>query len=412
MAFWHRSIRPPDIPNDNPAGVPPAASDRPTTAPATPRASWSSRASPHRRGSRRRGPRRGTAGPPSGTPPAGARSPRWPTRPGRASTSTPGCCPRWPRIWWTSRRRSVADWLTNPQPLTYSSWEEFAKQLVWNYLMVGETFVLATAWYATGYPARFHVVPPHLVEVEIAGGVRRYTIGGRDETDAILHLRYQSSVDDAHGHGPLEAGGARLVAAETLMRYGTNLAAGGGIPSSVLEHPDELKRDQAEDLQAQWMAARLSKMGEPAVLSGGVKWSATSLNPKDMALIELAQHNESRIAILLGVPPFLVGLPSGGDPMTYQNVQSIFDYHWRSGLRPLAQTLMAGLSNWALPRGVSVEVNSDAYVRPDPQARALIYQTMNNTRDTPTGPPAMSVSEIREAERLDRVTPDDLEVLG
>ena len=34
------------------------------------------------------------------------------------------------------------------------------------------------------------------------------------------------------------------------------------------------------------------------------------MNPRDMALIELSQHNESRIAILLGVPPFLVGLPS------------------------------------------------------------------------------------------------------
>ena len=412
MAFWHRSIRPPDIPNDNPAGVPPASVGPPDYDPGDPEGVVVEPGEP---------------APPRIPPPRAAPWDGWP-----AEWNTPGwgkvaaltdtawsCIDLNARVLSTMAPYLVdeppslsADWLTNPQPLTYSSWEEFAKQLFWNYLMAGETFVLATAWYATGYPARFHVVPPHLVEVEIAGGVRRYTIGGRDETDAILHLRYQSSVDDAHGHGPLEAGGARLVAAETLMRYGTNLAAGGGIPSSVLEHPDELKRDQAEDLQAQWMAARLSTMGEPAVLSGGVKWSATSLNPKDMALIELAQHNESRIAILLGVPPFLVGLPSGGDPMTYQNVQSIFDYHWRSGLRPLAQTLMAGLSNWALPRGVSVEVNSDAYVRPDPQARALIYQTMNNTRDTPTGTPAMTVEEIREAERLDRVTPDDLEVLG
>ena len=149
-------------------------------------------------------------------------------------------------------------------------------------------------------------------------------------------------MDDAHGHGPLEAGAPRLVAAETLMRYATTLAAGGGIPSSVLEHPDELNREQAQNLQAQWVQSRLSSLGEPAVLSGGVKWQATAMNPKDMALVELAQHNESRIAVLLGTPPFLVGLPSGGDPMTYQNVQSIFDYHWRAGLRPLAQSVMSG----------------------------------------------------------------------
>jgi hypothetical protein len=48
--------------------------------------------------------------------------------------------------------------------------------------------------------------------------------------------------------------------------------------------------------------------------------------------VELSQWNESRIAVLLGVPPFLMGLPSGGDSMTYSNVQSLFDYHWRAGL--------------------------------------------------------------------------------
>ena len=53
--------------------------------------------------------------------------------------------------------------------------------------------MVCTARYSTGYPARFHVVPPHLVEVEIAQGVRRYTIGREDVTDAMLHLRYQSS---------------------------------------------------------------------------------------------------------------------------------------------------------------------------------------------------------------------------
>ena len=160
------------------------------------------------------------------------------------------------------------------------------------------------------------------------------------------------------------------------------------------------------------MAARLSKMGEPAVLSGGVKWSATSLNPKDMALIELAQHNESRIAILLGVPPFLVGLPSGRRPDDLPKRAVDLRLSLALGAAPAGADVDGRSVELGAPQGHSVEVNSDAYVRPDPQARALIYQTMNNTRDTPTGPPAMTVAEIREAERLDHVTPDDLEVLG
>ena len=123
-----------------------------------------------------------------------------------------------------------------------------------------------------------------------------------------------------------------------------------------------------------------------------------------MALVELIQFNEARIAVLLGVPPFLVGLPSGGDSMTYSNVTSLFDYHWRSGLRPKATAVMAGLSEWLLPRGTTVEVNKDAYVQPDPYTRAQTAQIYNAIVDPVTGQPAMSVAEIREAERLDNQT--------
>ena len=283
-------------------------------------------------------------------------------------------------------------WLFNPDPDIYTSWEEFSKQLFWDY-QLGEAFVIATARYATGFPARFHVVPPWAVNVEMDAGMRRYSIGNVDVTGDILHVRYQSSVDDARGHGPLEAGAARMVADRVLSRYAQSFAAAGGVPASILTHPDELTAEQATALQAQWVQARSSHIGEPAVLSGGVSYGAIQINPKDMALVELSQLTESRIAVMLGVPPFLVGLPSGGDPMTYANVTAIFDYHWRAGLRPKAQTVTAALSEWALPNGTTVELNRDAYVQPDPKTRAETAQIYLNTG-------VLSIDEVRAAERF------------
>ena len=295
-------------------------------------------------------------------------------------------------------------WLLNPDPDLYSSWEEFAKQLFWDY-MLGEAFVLATAWYATGWPARFHVVPPWLVNVEMLGGRRAYSIGSvKLAPQELLHLRYQSTVDDARGHGPLEAGGARVTAAEVLMRYATKLVAGGGIPPSVLTSEEDLTDEQAAKYKAQWVAARLSSIGEPAVLSGGMKWEATVANPKDMALLELSQFNESRIAVMLGVPPFLLGLPSGGDSLTYTNANEIFSYHWRAGLRPRVKPVMRGLSEWLLPRGTQIELNADDYVQPGPKERAETAAIYNGIIDA-QGNPALTVEEIREAERLDNATP-------
>ena len=296
-----------------------------------------------------------------------------------------------------------AEWIRNPDPDVYTSWEEFAKQLFWDY-QLGEAFVLATARYSTGWPARFHVVSPWFVEVDFAAGRRRYRIGRVDVTGDILHVRYASRVDDARGHGPLEAGAGRLLAARVLSRYAATVAASGGVPPSILTHQEELTAEQSAALQAQWVQARMSSIGEPAVLSGGVKWEATQISPRDMALVELSQWNESRIAVMLGVPPFLVGLPSGGDSMTYSNVSSLFDYHWRAGLRPKAQSVMAALSEWALPRGTIVEVNRDAYIRPEPLVRAQTAQILNGIRDE-SGNPVLTVQEIRDAERIDDQLP-------
>jgi phage portal protein BeeE len=176
------------------------------------------------------------------------------------------------------------------------------------------------------------------------------------------------------------------------------------IPPSVLQAEEILNPEQAQLLRDDWVAQRIANPGVPAVLSGGLKWASTQLSPKEMALLELSQFTDGKIAVLLGVPPFLVGLPGGGDSMTYSNVTSLFDYHWRSGLRPSATAVMAGLSEWLLPRGTTVEVNKDAYVQPEPLTRAQTAQIYNSIRDEPTGQPALTVAEIREAERLDEQT--------
>jgi HK97 family phage portal protein len=266
-------------------------------------------------------------------------------------------------------------WIDNPDPDLYNSWEEFAKQYFWDYQM-GEAFVLCTARYSNGLPARFHVVEPWFVNVDMVGGRRRHSIGSVDVTEDMLHVPYKITVGEARGHGPLEAGRQRLVAARMLTMHMTGMATQGGIPASVLEVPSRLDAEQAADLQHQWITARLSGLGLPAVLSGGVTWKASMMSPKDMALVELLQFNESRIVVLLGVPPFLMGLPSGGDSMTYSNVLSLFDYHWRAGLRPRASIPMAALSNWLLPGSGVVELNRDAYVQPDPKTRAEMWEIL------------------------------------
>ena len=91
----------------------------------------------------------------------------------------------------------------------HSAGKSSASQLFWDYQATGEAFVIATARYSTGWPARFHVVPPWLVEVDMDAGLRRYRIGrDRSHRTTSSTCATRARVDDAHGHGPLEAGRA------------------------------------------------------------------------------------------------------------------------------------------------------------------------------------------------------------
>jgi hypothetical protein len=281
-------------------------------------------------------------------------------------------------------------WMTNPDPRVYGSWNEFAKELFWDY-QLGEAFVLATDYFSNGYPMFMRIVPPCMVKVEVHGATRRYWLGTTEITADVLCIPYKRSLTAERGTGPLDNAGARLTAAGVLARYVADLVTSPP-PYMTLETDLDLNAESAQDVLDQWVTSRATNRGHPAVLDSGIKLQTHQMNPKDMALLELAQFNESRIAVLLGVPPFLVGLPSGGDSMTYSNVSSLFDFHDRASLRPKATAVMSALSNWALPTGEAIELDRDEYSRPALNERAQAYSTLHAID-------VLSSQEIRALER-------------
>lgn len=270
-----------------------------------------------------------------------------------------------------------SSWMLNPDPTIYSSWHEFAKQMFWDYQM-GEAFVMRVAEFADGFPRSFRVVPPWAFHVEIKDGTRRYRLGditGPDVTNDVLHIRYKSTTDGAHGVGALAQAGGRMLTAGLIAKYVREMASTGGVVVQTIDAEVSLTAEDARKLQDQYMASRVANVSAPPVFDSGAKLvDHPAIPPKDMAMVELEQFNESRIAILLKVPPFLVGLPSGGDSMTYSNVSSLFDFHDRSYLNPASKTVMGALSFWALPRGQMAELNRDEYSRPAFDARSVAWK--------------------------------------
>lgn len=287
-------------------------------------------------------------------------------------------------------------WMSNPDPLVYNSWQEFAKQLFWDFHL-GEAFVLAMSYYSdSGLPRTFRVVPPWMVEVEVRDGLRTYRLGGTDITEDVLHIRYQSTTDPSNprGVGPLDNAGARIVTIGVLQKYIQRLSETGGVPWYWITSDQKLTQAEANELQRDFVESRMRNLGEPAVFGKGASLQqANYMSARDMSLLELAQWSESRIAVKLGVPPFLLGLPSGGDSMTYSNVSSLFDFHDRASLRTKAGAVMPALSQWLLPHGQAVELNRDEYSRPSLPERAAAYEKL-------VAVGAISADEIRTMERL------------
>ena len=89
-----------------------------------------------------------------------------------------------------------------------------------------------------------------------------------------------------------------------------------------------------------------TRAGRPLLLEGGLDWKAMSLTPRDMDFIE-AKHAAAReIALALGVPPMLLGIP--GDN-TYSNLQEATRAFWRQTVLPLVNRTAKALIGWLGP---------------------------------------------------------------
>lgn len=160
-------------------------------------------------------------------------------------------------------------WMLNPDPRIYTTWYEFAKQLWWEY-QLGEAFILATDYFSSGWPMFFRVIPARMIDVEMVGLERRYTIGKVDVTPDILHIRYNSAIDKPNGWGPLDAAGARVTAAGVMARYTADIVRNGGITLQTLETEQELPEGAAQDISDQWVAASRANLARPRVLDAGL----------------------------------------------------------------------------------------------------------------------------------------------
>jgi HK97 family phage portal protein len=205
-------------------------------------------------------------------------------------------------------------------------------------------------------PDRMKVVPgpggwPEAFECVTDGKTWRIAGEAVPGVARILHIKLFHPLSDHYGLSPIEAAAQAIDIHNTTSRWNKALLDNSARPSGALvytardgsltaEQYDRLKAELEQGFQG---AARA---GRPLLLEGGLDWKSMSLTPRDMDFIE-AKHVAAReIALALGVPPMLLGIP--GDN-TYSNYQEATRTFWRSTVLPLVSRTAKAISGWLSP---------------------------------------------------------------
>lgn len=226
---------------------------------------------------------------------------------------------------------------------------------------------------------------------------RRYLhLGTEIPNEQLVHIRWFTPPQSLVGVSPLIQSRQIIGLGLAMDRFLAGFYGDGATPSSVLESEKDLTTDQARVLQATWEAQH-RKHRRPAVLSGGLKWRATTQSASDSQMIETREQIVRDVARIYGIPSHLIG--AMGDNQTYQNVEQASLNYLMHTVTPWLRRLEIAFSR-ILPAGTDVAFDTSALLRTDALTRAQVgrIQVESGTR---------SPNELRLLDGLEPYTGGD-----
>ena len=207
-----------------------------------------------------------------------------------------------------------------------------------------------------------------------------YRVGGRavrlmreaDGWSPVLQIKAFHPSDDYDGLSPLEAAQTAIDIHNSAAAWAKALIDNSARPSGALVYGRDGARmtdDQFERLKEELESAHSgpASAGRPLLLEGGLDWKPMSLTPADMDFIEARAAAAREIALALGVPPLLLGLPGDNTYANYREANLAF---WRMSVAPLSRKLARSLTHWlgdrfATPARVVADLDDTPAARDD-----------------------------------------------
>lgn len=256
-------------------------------------------------------------------------------------------------------------WVHDPDPAYYPNGiGDAVFSVVWSIYARGEAFLWVTTRYETGHPRTWTVLDAATMQVEDEGGVRAYSSNGYDlDPRDVVHI-LRDPRGGLRGTSALAAWWASLESLAQAEAYAADVYASTGVNRVALRATQRIDREQAAQIQADWVEAVSRRLGAPAILPPNLELlEALTISPKELMLLESREWDTRQIAAAFGVPAILLNIPMTG-ALVYQNPQQLAELWWRTELMPRAVSIARALSRW-LPRGHWVEFDPGSALRPD-----------------------------------------------
>lgn len=178
----------------------------------------------------------------------------------------------------------------------------------------------------------------------------RYQVPPRGQMP-IMHLKTMHPLNDIYGLSPIEPAAKSIDTHNAAGAYNASLLQNMGRPSGALiikgEDDNQLTQDQFDRLKAQIeQQTGPSNAGKPLLLEGGMEWQPFAFTAQDMEFVNGKNSAARDIALSLGVPPQILGIP--GDN-TYSNLKEANVAFYRQTIIPTVIKVCQHLSVFFRP---------------------------------------------------------------
>ena len=165
-----------------------------------------------------------------------------------------------------------------------------------------------------------------------------YTIPAAD----IAHMKFPNMSSDLYGLSPLQPAASVINLDQAQIQYGKTAFQNSGVIGGMLKLSRRIQNEeQANQIRSRWRSTfGGNNMHKLAILDEDATYEKVGSTMEELAFPALRDMTESRICMVFGVPPIIVGSVVGLDRATYSNYREARQSFFTETMIPLCERLV------------------------------------------------------------------------